>query len=216
MLENRIIAQNFNVEIVLAIYKEIAGSNYDIDEYNYHVIILLIHYFGGSTAFETLFPEFNYSLRKGIMLVGPVGTGKTMIMENFNKLCSSVYWHGRNFKQIDIRTVAKEYIQTGNIDRFTINPQDTQGMGYKIRPANYCFDDLGTEPEIIKNYGNDISPAIELLLDRYNIFTKYHKVTHITTNLSPESITQRYGERISSRMREMFNVIHVLGNDRRK
>jgi len=56
----------------------------------------------------------------------------------------------------------------------------------------------------------------DLLLERYSVFTILGKITHITTNLAPNSLKERYGELIADRFREMFNVITLLGDSRRK
>lgn len=47
----------------------------------------------------------------------------------------------------------------------------------------------------------------EILLSRYDIFTAKKIQTHITTNLSASEIENAYGNRVRSRMREMFNLI---------
>jgi DNA replication protein DnaC len=56
----------------------------------------------------------------------------------------------------------------------------------------------------------------EILLNRYdNPQTPWH-YTHITTNLTAAEIEQYYGTRVKSRMREMFNMITLDGEDRRR
>jgi DNA replication protein DnaC len=47
----------------------------------------------------------------------------------------------------------------------------------------------------------------EILLSRYDLFVNRKMLTHITTNLSSSEIEELYGERVRSRMREMFNLI---------
>jgi hypothetical protein len=47
----------------------------------------------------------------------------------------------------------------------------------------------------------------EILLSRYDLFVSRKLVTHLTTNLSASEIEVAYGNRIRSRMREMFNLI---------
>jgi len=67
-----------------------------------------------------------------------------------------------------------------------------------------CIDDLGTE-DIKNHYGNKknvIGDLIEL---------KYAKKTtgiylHGTTNLTAEQLKDFYGSRVTSRMREIFNL----------
>ena len=47
----------------------------------------------------------------------------------------------------------------------------------------------------------------EILISRYEQFVENKSVTHVTTNLSASEIEKLYGNRLRSRMRQMFNVI---------
>ena len=59
----------------------------------------------------------------------------------------------------------------------------------------------------------------EILLSRYDLFmrhpelvsgshqTKFRTTTHITTNLNAQELEKRYGNRVRSRMRQMFNLV---------
>jgi len=47
----------------------------------------------------------------------------------------------------------------------------------------------------------------EILLARYDLFTTKGMLTHVTTNLSASELEAIYGNRIRSRMREMFNLV---------
>ena len=71
-----------------------------------------------------------------------------------------------------------------------------------------AIDDLGTEPVEIQDYGNHLSPVIDLLYKRYD----EQLFTIITTNLTPKEIRERYGERIADRLNEMAFRI-VFDND---
>ena len=74
-------------------------------------------------------------------------------------------------------------------------------------PKTYCFDDLGTENNL-KYFGNECNVMAEVLLSRYDLFISRQLITHITTNLSAPEIEAVYGNRVRSRMREMFNLIN--------
>ena len=65
------------------------------------------------------------------------------------------------------------------------------------------IDDLGVEPSEVLDYGNVLSPVIELLSRRYNA----QLFTIVTTNLTPKQIREHYGERIADRFNEMFERI---------
>lgn len=58
----------------------------------------------------------------------------------------------------------------------------------------------------------------EILLSRYDLFIQKdqslglsqslsHSKTHITTNLNAQELEKRYGNRVRSRLRTMFNLI---------
>jgi DNA replication protein DnaC len=47
----------------------------------------------------------------------------------------------------------------------------------------------------------------EILLSRYDLFISKGIPTHLTTNLSASEIEEKYGNRVRSRMREMFNLV---------
>jgi len=82
---------------------------------------------------------------------------------------------------------------------------------------NYCFDDLGVEPKG-SHYAKECNVMGEILLSRYELFmkkyvinqqpiTNNHSKTHITTNLNAQELEKRYGNRVRSRIRAMFNLI---------
>lgn len=66
-----------------------------------------------------------------------------------------------------------------------------------------AIDDLGTEPVEVMDYGNIITPVIDLLTKRYEA----QLFTNVTTNLDPKDIRKRYGDRIADRLNEMMAKI---------
>jgi len=85
------------------------------------------------------------------------------------------------------------------------------------QPHTQCFDDLGAE-STFKYYGYQCNVMGEILLSRYDHFISNHMLTHATTNLSASELEDYYGNRVRSRMREMFNLIAFDGGakDKRK
>jgi len=128
---------------------------------------------------------------KGILLSGPVGCGKTSLM----KLLPYFVSHRRTYEVIPARNLAFQFNNIG----FKIIEQ----YGNK---HFYCFDDLGVEPTG-RHFGKDCNVMGEILLSRYDLFTKHKIKTHLTTNLNAKELEDRYGNRVRSRMREMFNLI---------
>lgn len=139
---------------------------------------------------------------KGILLSGPVGCGKTSLM----KLLRHIVPHRRPYEIIPARNVA-----------FAFNH-----IGYRIIEDYgdgrfYCFDDLGVEP-LGRHFGKDCNVLGEIVLSRHELFIKRQIPTHATTNLNAVELEERYGERVRSRMRQMFNLIAFdkNANDKRK
>ena len=86
-------------------------------------------------------------------------------------------------------------------------------LGYKTiedygNSSFFCFDDLGVEPPG-RFYGKDCNVMGEVLLSRYELYldTQRKIKTHATTNLNAQELEERYGNRVRSRMRELFNLI---------
>ncbi|MEN9908594.1 MAG: hypothetical protein RLZZ540_1743 [Bacteroidota bacterium] len=84
--------------------------------------------------------------------------------------------------------------------------QYTLKLPQQNRLSGCCFDDLGAEQQI-KNFGNDCNVMAEILTSRYEHFVENKAITHITTNLSASEIEKTYGNRVRSRLRQMFNLI---------
>lgn len=137
--------------------------------------------------------KFGIDIDKGILLSGPVGCGKTSLM----KLLRYMVPHQRPYEMIPCRNVI-----------FSFNH-----LGYKTieeygNSSFFCFDDLGVEPSG-RFYGKDCNVMGEVLLSRYDLYMKSKRKvkTHATTNLNAQELEERYGNRVRSRMRELFNLI---------
>jgi len=111
------------------------------------------------------------------------------------------------------RDVSFEFIKEGYD---TIHRYSHRSFQYS-EPITYCFDDLGTENNL-KFFGNECNIMAEILLSRYDLFVSRKLITHITTNLSASEIEQYNGNRVRSRMRELFNLIAFdkITKDKRK
>ena len=179
-----------------------------VDERNERILEALCRYFTNDAGFEKMDPDWR--LHKGLLLMGGVGTGKTTLLKLF---CRNPR---QCFDVISARTAADMYERDGDkaIEIFS----DTRNeFGQDIRffyhtVITQCFDDLGTEKIPIMHYGNKTNVMENILLNRYDKGV----ITHVTTNLLPEDLEDKYGTRVRSRVKEMFNLIRVTGDDRRK
>ncbi len=144
----------------------------------------------------------NLDLNKGILLTGPIGCGKTTLMN----LLKYFFQSGKQYKVKSTRDISFEFETEGYkvINRYSKNPAK---LSYSNPVPNiYCFDDLGIE-QTQKHFGNECNVMGEILLSRYDLFISKGIPTHLTTNLSASEIEEKYGNRVRSRMREMFNLV---------
>ena len=175
--------------------QELYGNHFKILESDYTIIYKLIAYFLKDEA--TCF-QYNINLNKGILLSGPIGCGKTSLMNIMKYLTPTEH----KYFVKPCRDISFEFIQDG----YQIIHKYSKGKLYEFEPKTICFDDLGTEKNL-KYYGNECTVMAEILLSRYDIFTTKKIQTHITTNLSASEIETHYGNRVRSRLREMNNLI---------
>jgi DNA replication protein DnaC len=173
---------------------ELYGQSFKILETDHAIIHKLLAYFLNDEI--TCF-QLNIDLHKGILLSGPVGIGKTSLM-NLMKILTST---NHKFYIKPCRDISYEFIQEG----YEIIQRYSKGKLYPD-PKTICFDDLGTENNI-KYYGNECNVMAEILLSRYDLFIAKKIQTHITTNLSATEIESAYGNRVRSRLRSMVNLI---------
>ena len=176
--------------------KELYNPSFKVLPEDYEIIFKLLVYFLQDTATAE---KYQISFRKGILLTGPVGCGKTSLMH-----LAKFFLPGENRHIVkSCRDVCFEFSQEGYT---VIRKYSQQSLNKDDSPKTYCFDDLGTE-STLKYYGNDCNVMAEILLSRYDMFIHHQMKTHITTNLNGDEIEEMYGIRVRSRMRELFNLI---------
>lgn len=168
--------------------KLLLGKNFKIYEEDEVVLYKLCIYF--IRDFEAC-AKVNIDPNKGILLSGPLGCGKTSLM----KLLRHIVPHQKSYEVIPARNITFMF---NNIGYKTIEEYGNSSF--------YCFDDLGVETTG-RHFGKDCNVMGEILLSRYDLFLKRNIKTHATTNLNAQELEERYGNRVRSRMRQLFNLI---------
>lgn len=168
--------------------KLLFGKKFKIFSADREILFKLCNYF---IKDEGNCKRLNIDLNKGILLTGPVGCGKTSLMT----LLRHIVPHLKQYEVIPARNITFSFNKTGYsiIEQYGDN-------------HFFCFDDLGIEPTG-RHYGKDCNVLGEILLSRYDLFLKYQIKTHASTNLNAQELEERYGKRVRSRMRELFNLV---------
>jgi DNA replication protein DnaC len=185
------------------------NPHYRVDQQSEKVFHLLCQYFTNDPAFE----NSGFSLTKGILLTGPVGVGKTELLRIFTKNKRQCF-HLVSVYEIEAacQQHGVEYFQTfiGMVPGWG----NTAKCFYQ-KSIGWAFDDLGRE-SVVFDFGNKSDVISKIIQTRYLGKNQIpFSCLHLTTNLTPAEIENRYDYAVKSRLREMFNYIQVEGNDRR-
>jgi DNA replication protein DnaC len=183
------------ISIIESTGKKLYHPNFKVIAEDYEIIFKLLVYILKDTAGAE---KYNISFRKGVLLSGPVGCGKTSLMNILRFLQKPE----ERFIMKTCRDVSFEFIQEGYS---IIHKYSKQSFKNDV-PRTYCFDDLGTENNL-KYFGNECNVLAEIMLSRYDLFVSRQMLTHLTTNLNSSEIEEIYGTRVRSRLREQFNLI---------
>ncbi|MBS1682208.1 MAG: ATPase [Bacteroidetes bacterium] len=200
-MEAKIARYNFTdcISFLVKNGKSLFGDHFTINTEDHPVLFkLFVYFFKDMHHAENL----GISFRKGILLTGPVGCGKTSLMT----LMRTFLKPGEQHMMKPCRDVSFEFIQEGYSVIQKYSRESFQQQSGDMIPKTFCFDDLGVEQNL-KYYGNECNVMAEVLLSRYDLFVSRNMITHITTNLSATEIESTYGNRVRSRLREMFNLV---------
>jgi energy-coupling factor transporter ATP-binding protein EcfA2 len=171
---------------------------FEIDDFNRELLRLLYAY----ATRDSYFTEQGYSLDKGLLLYGNVGSGKTGQMKILQRVLNLMH-SPLAFAYTTVSAVSDSFGANG-FEAF---------LSYGQR--NWMFDELGRlDRETVQYFGNKINVAESLIQNRYELFTRGY-LSHFTTNLSKAQMAESYDERVWSRLQEMCNVIRAAAPDRR-
>lgn len=149
---------------------------------------------------NTLGTKTNWSLDKGLFIAGGYGVGKTLILDFLREVKTTFQISGVHTNAYQI---TKEY---------AIEQQNLDYLGYReiVKAKNLFIDEVGDEPKVSKSYGNEenvIYRTLKIKLDLIESQRFPKDKIFLTTNLSIQELTERYGERVMDRIKGAMNVI---------
>lgn len=184
------------------------GKKFIIDENNRKILRFMLYYVHGSNLCENVFTEKRYKLSNNILIIGGVGTGKTLLMQIFSDYCRLLNLP-MSFENMSVSQLINCQKTNGNIDKYTFCENTENG-----KAKHLCLNDLGLE--IGQNiYGTNADNVIEeFLFSRYELFQQKGLRYHITANLTVKDFKEKYNDRLTDRFKA-FNTIVLNGESRR-
>lgn len=150
---------------------------------NEQFLSLLANYFAGV--------EGKLNPKKGLLIWGTVGRGKTITLKLFQKWLPKE----KKFAYTPTNKVVEEF----NIEG------DSYMRFFRVKKER-LFDDLGAEDKA-KHYGNSVEVMEKIIYSRYEMYQNERIRTHFTTNVGSKQLIELYGERAMDRLKEMCNII---------
>lgn len=142
--------------------------------------------------------ENEYKQDKGFLFVGGTGTGKTALATAIAK--NPLY----NYEITTAKNISECYEIGEDHWQQWLNPNKA-----------IIIDDMGDEKAAQLEYKKGQIEVIDELLKLRYKDKSYNNIV-ITTNMNGDSISERYGDRLRSRMREMFNIVNFGTKDLRR
>lgn len=165
-----------------------------VNDNTMQIIKPLCYFLSEDERFET---ELGYSLKKGIVFRGISGLGKTHLTK-----CVSGNWLNPIYiiSLLEISEIMKE--------------NGAYEPPLAIYPKLF-IDDVGSEDASVVNHYGTKANWLKNFLEIYYLRSQQYNRILISTNISFSQMEEKYGFRVRSRMKDMFNIINLNGTDLR-
>lgn len=215
------VAVNFRAEDSLEVVRRIGlkrTPKFRIDDHNRFAFLNFIKWLHGDPTMMAIDPDTGKptqgDLTKGIYLAGSPGTGKTWcmdIMRDYSVILGiqiefpdypEPKLHPLTWSVHHAEDLCEEYLAKGEVRDLT-------------KRRIIAIQDMGAERKETLFMGNRVDVIRNLIEKRADI---PDVITLATSNMKMqgEVIKERYGDKVFSRMRQMFNYLIISGPDRRK
>jgi DNA replication protein DnaC len=194
---NTLKIEGLNDEEVFNLIAKRLEPKFELNNNNTEVFNQLKYYFSNNSKFDG-------DLKKGILLIGGFGSGKTLAMEIFLIYNIMLNRH-RTMAFFNSSEIIDEFTKLGrpSIEQFN-------------KDYDVLIDDLGSDSGKYYYFGSIDDPIEVLLSKRYIMFKDFGSRTHGISNLDVHGFKERFSCKMYDRMCEMFNVIALVGESWRR
>ena len=171
--------------------------NWEFDEKDLAIIRNLIRYFTNDR-------EGQYQITKGLFVYGLPGTGKTEIMQVFERFTRE----NDLPKKFEFTSLAETYVKAKaekQYDPITPNVQ-----------IDRCFDEFGLYTGAVMTFGESLDINEAIIEARYKRFRQSGQITHFVSNMTTVEAQAAFSAMIFDRLRQMCTSVHFTGQSKRK
>jgi DNA replication protein DnaC len=161
---------------------------------------------------DLLVSRFGMQKNKGVLMVGDIGVGKSLLMEVMHRLFKDTE---RRFKYVNCLQI-KDMLEEG------ASPTEIKSWYGKDLKCDLYIDDLGIGQTVHKKFGNVTNIVAEIIFERDHLFVHENFLTHFSSNLPTSSddktvatIEMMYGDRCLDRLIQMTNLFEWTGKSLR-
>ncbi len=173
--------------------------NWVFDEGDAWIVRNMTKYFINDTSCE-----FEGGLAKGLFLYGMPGTGKTELMQVFERFCRE-----NNLpKAFQFTSMAETYVKAKSDKQFDPITPNIQ--------LDRCFDEFGLYTGAVLTFGESLDINEAIIEARYKRFRQGGQLTHFISNASTAQTEEMVTPMIFDRLRSMCTGVWFKGQSKRK
>lgn len=173
--------------------ENVYGKKLILHDDNRHLIKTICFFVSHDERFEK---ELGFSFKKGLLIRGIAGLGKTYLLKCLQQN-----------ELLPIRIIS--------LIQITDDVKDSGDFELNIPNNKITYlDDVGTEEPVVNHYGTKIS-FFKNFIELFYLKSVLYNRLIISTNNTFAEIEDKYGFRVRSRIKDMFNIVDVKGSDMR-
>lgn len=170
--------------------------NWVFDESNLAIIRNLIRYFINDR-------ECAWPLTKGLFVYGLPGTGKTEIMQVFERFCRD----NDLPKAFQFTSMAETYVKAKAEKGFDPITQNIQ--------LDRCFDEFGLYTGAVTTFGESLDINEAIIEARYKRFRQSGQISHFISNMATDEVKTAFSPMIFDRIKQMCTGVFFNGESKR-
>ncbi len=156
----------------------------------------------------------DWPLHKSIALTGHYGVGKTTIFNVFHEYIRTYHkFNGNLFIPCSIEEILSVIKNSDWKDsKYCLNRVENSRGGFEYKPKHILLNEFGAKLDV-KIFGSSVNDLMEaFIMFRYEIYQRYKKHTHITTNYGTDQFLKMLDPKLVDRFKEMFKLVELKGD----